>query len=127
MNEDKDRPASVGFGSDGDEIAAINEIEITFGVTLDYADAPTWQTAGDVFRSLQSRLPADVANTPDTWNRFAAALTHETGVDSTTITPESPLLDEGSSWRGLGNLSRMMAVLLIASAAIVVLLLLALR
>ena len=127
MNEDKDRPVSVGFGSDGDEIAAIDEIEMTFGVTLDYADAPTWQTARDVFHSLQNSLPADVANAPDTWDRFAAALTHETGVDPTTITPDSPLLDEGSSWRGLGNLSRMIAVLLIASAAVVVLLVLALR
>jgi hypothetical protein len=127
MNEDKDKPVSVGLGSDGDEIAAIDEIEMTFGVTLDYADAPTWQTAGDVFRSLQNSLPADAANASDTWDRFATALTHETGVDPTTITPDSPLLDEGSSWSGLGNLSRMMAVLLIASAAIVVLLVLALR
>ncbi len=124
---EEDRPVSVGFGSDGDEIAAIDEIEMTFGVTLDYADAPTWQTAGDVFRSLQSRLPADVANAPDTWDRFAAALTHETGIDPATITPGSPLLDEALPWRGLGNLSRMMAVLLIASAAVVVLLVLALR
>jgi len=124
---EEDRPVSVGFGSDGDEIAAIDEIEMTFGVTLDYADAPTWQTAGDVFRSLQSRLPTEVALAPDTWDRFAAALTHETGVDPATITPDSPLLDEGSSWRGLGNLSRMLAVLLIAGAAIIVLLVLALR
>ncbi|MCA1199894.1 hypothetical protein K9B35_18155 [Sphingomonas sp. R647] len=80
-----------------------------------------------MFRSLQSRLPADAANAPDTWDRFAAALTHDTGVDPMTITPDSPLLDEGSSWRGLGNLSRMMGVLLIASAAIIVLLVLALR
>ncbi|OYX50832.1 MAG: hypothetical protein B7Y97_06335 [Sphingomonas sp. 32-66-10] len=124
---DQNKPASVGLGGDGDEIAAIDEIEMTFGVTLDYADAPTWQTAGDVFRSLQNSLPADVALAPDTWDRFAAALTHETGVDPATITPDSPLLDEAISWRGLGNLSRMMAVLLIGGAAILVLLVLALR
>lgn len=121
------KPASVGLGGDGDEIAAIDEIEMTFGVTLDYADAPTWQTAGDVFRSLQNSLRADVANAPDTWDRFAAALTHESGVDPATITPDSPLLDEAVSWRGLGNASRMMAVLLIAGAAILVLLVLVLR
>lgn len=124
---DQHKPASVGLGGDGDEIAAIDEVEATFGVTLDYADAPTWQTAGDVFRSLQNSLSAEVANAPDTWDRFAAALTHETGIDPATITPDSPLLDEPVSWRGLGNLSRMMAVLLIASAAILVLLVLVLR
>lgn len=124
---DAHKPASVGFGTDGDEIAAIDEIEMTFGVTLDYADAPTWQTAGDVFRALQHRLPADVANAADTWDRFATALTHETGVDPATITPDSPLLDDALPWRGLGNLSRMLAVLLIGSAAILVLLLLVLR
>lgn len=121
------KPASVGLGGDGDEIAAIDEIEMTFGVTLDYADAPMWQTAGDVFRSLKNALPADIANAPDTWDRFVTALTHEVGVDPATITPDSPLLDEAVSWRGLGNLSRMMAVLLIASAAILVLLVLVLR
>ncbi|WP_422057005.1 hypothetical protein [Sphingomonas sp.] len=124
---EEDQPVSVGLWGDGDEIAAIDEVEATFGVTLDYADAPTWQTAGDVFRSLRNGLSAEVANAPDTWDRFAAALTHETGVDPATITPDSPLLDEAVSWRGLGNLSRMMAVLLIASAAIIVLLVLVLR
>lgn len=124
---EEEQPVSVGLWGDGDEIAAIDEVEATFGVTLDYADAPTWQTAGDVFRSLQNSLSAEVANAPDTWDRFAAALTHETGVDPATITPDSPLLDEAVSWRGLGNLSRMMAVLLIASAAILVLLVLVLR
>jgi hypothetical protein len=124
---EEEQPVSVGLCGDGDEIAAIDEVEATFGVTLDYADAPTWQTAGDVFRSLRNSLSAEVANAPDTWDRFAAALTHETGVDPATITPDSPLLDEAVSWRGLGNLSRMMAVLLIASAAIIVLLVLVLR
>lgn len=124
---EEEQPVSVGLCGDGDEIAAIDEIEMTFGVTLDYADAPTWQTAGDVFRSLQSRLPSDVAHVPDTWDRFATALTHETGIDPAMITPDSPLLDEAMSWRGLGNVSRMMAVLLIAGAAILVLLVLVLR
>lgn len=124
---EQETPVSVGLAGDGDEIAAIDEVEATFGVTLDYADAPTWQTAGDVFRTLQNALPADVANASDTWDRFAAALTHETGVDPATITPDSPLLDEAPPWRGLGNLSRMMAMLLIASAAILVLLVLVLR
>lgn len=124
---DQHQPVSVGLGTDGDEIAAIDEVEAVFAVTLDYADAPNWQTAGDVFRSLLNVLPTDIANAPDTWDRFATALTHETGVDPATITPDSPLLDEALPWRGLGNLSRMMAVLLIAGAAILVLLVLVLR
>lgn len=124
---DAHKPASVGLGGDGDEIAAIDEVEAVFGVTLDYADAPTWHTAGDVFPTLQNSLPAEIANGPDTWDRFATALTHETGVDPATITPNSPLLDVALPWRGLGNLSRMMAVLLIAGAAILALLVLVLR
>ncbi|WP_337848100.1 hypothetical protein [Sphingomonas sp.] len=124
---EQETPVSVGLGGDSDEIAAIDEVEATFGVTLDYADAPTWQTAGDVFRSLRNALPADIANAADTWDRFATALTHETGVDPATITPDSPLLDAALPWRGLGNLSRMMALLVIASAAILVLLVLVLR
>jgi hypothetical protein len=124
---DEQKPVSVGLGGDGDEIAAIDEVEATFGVTLDYADAPTWQTAGDVFRSLQNSLPADIANAPDTWDRFATALTYQTGIDPAKIRPDSPLLDEAVPWRGLGNLSRMMAVLLIAGATILVLLVLAVR
>lgn len=119
---DEIKAVSVGLGGDSDEIAAIDEIEVTFGVTLDYADAPGWQTAGDVFRSLRNRLPAEVANAPDTWHRFAAALADQTGVDPAHITPDSPLIDQGSAWRGLTNLSTMLAVLLVAGVALVALL-----
>ncbi len=119
---DENKPVSVGLCGDGDEIAAIDEIEMTFGVTLDYSDAPTWQTAGDVFRSLQSSLPAHVANAPDTWDRFVAVLTNVSGGDAAKITPESPLIDATHPWRGLSNLSSMMAAMLIASLALVALL-----
>jgi hypothetical protein len=119
---DAHKPASVGLGGDGDEIAAIDEVEAVFGVTLDYADAPTWQTAGDVFRSLQNTLPADLANAPDTWDRFVAVLADVSGTDPAKITHDSPLIDATHPWRGLSNLSSMMAALLIGSLALVALL-----
>jgi hypothetical protein len=89
---------SVGLGGDGDEVAAIQDVEAAFGVRLDYGDAPNWRTAGDVYRSLLRALPADEAARPDLWDRFAEALARETGVDpksiqaeSTLLAPESPL------------------------------------
>ena len=85
-------PISVGLGGDGDEIAAIEEVERTFGLKLDYTDAPNWVTAGDVFSSLRKALPPGEAGKPDLWPRFAKAITIETGVDAASITPESPLL-----------------------------------
>ena len=91
-------PQSVGLGGDGDEVAAIQSVEAAFGVRLDCSDAPNWRTAGDVYRSLLRALPADEAAGPNIWNRFAKALTRETGVDpksiqaeSTLLAPESPL------------------------------------
>ena len=39
-------PKSVGLGGDGDEIAAIDDVERAFGVKLDYADVSRWLTAG---------------------------------------------------------------------------------
>lgn len=119
---EEEQPVSVGLCGDGDEIAAIDEIEMTFGVTLDYADAPTWNTAGDVFRSLQNQLSADVAHAPNTWDRFATILTDVSGGDPARITPDSPLIDAAHPWRGLSNLSAMMAALLIASLALIALL-----
>jgi hypothetical protein len=52
-------PKSVGLGGDGDEIAAITDVERALGVKLDYADAPHWRTAGDVFASICKALPAE--------------------------------------------------------------------
>lgn len=114
-------PASVGLGGDSDEIAAIEEIEAEFGVMLDYADAPQWHTAGDVFRSLLAQLPAEQSDNPDTWDRFVRALTDQSGIDPTEITPDSPLIEEGQIWRGLGAVSRMLLLLAIGMALVVIL------
>ncbi|MDF7777194.1 hypothetical protein P1X14_18185 [Sphingomonas sp. AOB5] len=93
-----DAPASVGLGGDGDEIAAILDVEREFGVILDKADAPNWGTAGDVHASLIRALGTDATADPVIWDRFAAALAMETGVDPGTIMPESPLLAPHTPW-----------------------------
>jgi hypothetical protein len=85
-------PESVGLGGDGDEIAAIRDVEGEFGIRLDYADASGWHTAGDVFASLSKALPVSERRHSDLWPRFAKALSQETGIDPARITPESPLL-----------------------------------
>ena len=83
---------SVGLGGDGDEIAAVQEVERIFGVKIDYTDAPKWVTAGDLFSSLLEQLPKDDAAKAETWTRFAEAITRETGVDPALISLASPLL-----------------------------------
>lgn len=97
-------PKSVGLGGDGDEIAAIGDVERVFGVKLNYADAPGWSTAGDVFRSLQKALPTKELDSPDLWKRFAVALCGETGVNPSDIEPDSPLLSR-SVWMHVANVS----------------------
>lgn len=107
-------PKSVGLGGDGDEIAAIEDVERAFGVKLDDADASRWCTAGDVFRSLQKALPAEAMNSPDLWRRFAVALCGQTGVSPDSIEMDSPLLSQARPWVHVANAS---AVVCIASAA----------
>lgn len=87
-------PRSLGLGGDGDEIAAITEVERCFGVRLDYSDSQNWETAGDVFAALQRELPAEQAAAHDTWTRFAKAISSETGVDHSRVTHETLLLGE---------------------------------
>jgi hypothetical protein len=79
-------PRCVGLAGDGDELAAIENVEDVFGVTLDDQDAPLWLTAGDVFASLLKALPPDPAADWTTWTRFAEALAMETGISPCLIT-----------------------------------------
>lgn len=87
-------PVSLGLGGDGDEIAAINEVERRFGVQLDYANSRNWATVGDVFAALQRALPAERAAARDTWTHFAEAISLETGVDPSRVTAETLLLGQ---------------------------------
>jgi hypothetical protein len=107
-------PKSVGLGGDGDELFAIDDVERAFGVKLDYADAPHWHTAGDVFSSLRKALPAGVQDEGDLWARFTEALSAQTGVDPASIEKDSPLLSQSRLWVHVANAS---AVVWIAAAA----------
>ncbi|WP_209349256.1 hypothetical protein [Pontixanthobacter sp. CEM42] len=95
---------SVGLAGDGDEIWAIEEVERAFDVKLDKEDAPNWVTAGDVFASLQKKLPDSVHLESELWDKFAVALSQETAVDPKTLSPDSPLILEGHPWRKISAL-----------------------
>ena len=99
------RPKSVGLGGDGDEIIAIDDVKRAFGVKLDYSDAPNWITAGDLFASLKKSLSDEERSKPDLWERFAAALSGQTGVSPNDIEEESPLLSESRFWARLADAS----------------------
>lgn len=86
---------SLGLFGDGDEVHAITDVEECFAVTLDYRDAGTWRSVGDVYAALLAALPADRRNAPDIWPRFAAAIAGETGVDPLRIAPATLLLGTG--------------------------------
>ncbi|OYY89196.1 MAG: hypothetical protein B7Y45_13280 [Sphingomonas sp. 28-66-16] len=87
-------PRSLGLGGDGDEMAAIAEVERRFGVRLDYSDSQNWTTAGDVFGALRRALPTERAAAHDTWARYAEAIASETGVDPSQVTHETLLLGQ---------------------------------
>jgi hypothetical protein len=103
MTDPASAPATLGFASNQDEAAAIDEVEAEFGVTIDYADAPHWRTAGNMFGSLLARLPDGQANDPETWDRFARALSQTTDVDAEEITRDTLLADDVQAWRALGG------------------------
>ena len=90
---------SVGLAGDGDEISAIRDIENAFNIKFDYDDAPNWITAGDLFASLKNRLSEKELNDVGLWDRFAFALSQETGVDPKALSSESLLIIEGHPWR----------------------------
>ena len=95
---------SVGLVGDGDEVAAIEDVEGEFGVALDKRDAALWLTAGDVFASLLKALPSDAATDSAAWERFGRSLCRETGMNPFLFSKNSPLLlpDRGF-WAGFGE------------------------
>jgi hypothetical protein len=109
---------SVGLGGDGDEAAAIREVEAAFGVRLDCSDASNWLTAGDVYQALCRALPAGEAAKPDLWDRFAEALTRETGVDPKRIRAESTLLSQTRFWACLADANAMVWLVVMIGAAV---------
>ena len=101
-----DNSPSLGLWGDGDEIEAIDDVERTFGVRLDYSDAPNWATVGDVYRSLLAQLPAGADLDPDTWNRFTHAITEANGSDPCRVTYQSTLIERTNIWVQLLTLLR---------------------
>ena len=87
---------TLNLVGDGDEIDAIENVERVFGVTLDKADSLHWRTAGDVFQSLLRALPVDDAAAADRWQRFAEAVSEETGADPSRVSPETTMI--GVPW-----------------------------
>ena len=85
-------PATLGLWGDGDEIAAIEEVEERFGVKLDTSTAASWLTVGDAFAALQRALPPNEEQTAETWLSFATAISIETGVDPRYVQPTTLLL-----------------------------------
>jgi hypothetical protein len=96
---------NVGLGGDGDEIAALQEVEEEFGVKLDYTDARDWTTVGDVYAALLRQLPTAEANEPDVWPRFAKAICCVTGTSASDISLESGLIAEDGLWVPVTNVS----------------------
>lgn len=84
-------PATLGLWGDGDEIAAIEEVEERFGVKLDTSSAAGWLTVGDVFAALQRAIPPSEHQAADTWLKFARAISVETGVDPLHVQPTTLL------------------------------------
>ena len=106
-------PISVGLGGDGDEIAAIDDVENAFGVKLDYSGASSWVTAGDVFDELRKALPHEDREGADLWERFATALSAETGVDPKKIERGSPLLSQSLVWTRVADASAAVWIIIV--------------
>lgn len=93
-------PTSLGLGGDGDEIAAIGEVERQFNVQLDYSEARDWKTVGDVYEALKCVLPSDQISSEKTWPIFVQAICEETGVDPWRVNAKTLLLGKKEfDWR----------------------------
>ncbi|MEN3975943.1 hypothetical protein [Emcibacter sp. SYSU 3D8] len=83
---------TIGFGGDGDEVDAVLEVERHFGVSFNYADAATWQTAGDVFDALLKALPPDGRDQENLWSTFTKIMCDETGADASRVGSDTLLI-----------------------------------
>ena len=116
QNHAKPRLESLGLVGDGGEVAAVEDVERAFGVSLDDNDAVGWRTAGDVYSSLRSALSPQQREAGDVWLRFARAISEETGVDPTRIGPETLLIGEGrSTWLAFAALIALVAAIAIVA------------
>ncbi len=108
---------NVGLSGDGDEIAAVQEIEKEFGVTLDYSGAHGWSTVGDVYDALLKQLSSAEANNPNTWVRFATAICKETGIPPSSISRDSGMIAEDGMWVHVANASKFIWLVIVVGLA----------
>ncbi len=111
---------NVGLGGDGDEIAALRDVEEAFGVALDYSTANEWTTVGDVWEALLEQLPDGASERPETWNRFKEALCRETGMDPKRIALESGLIAENGLWVQVVDGTNVLLMLAFSAVVLVV-------
>lgn len=115
-----DQHENVGLGGDGDEIAALRDVEETFGVSLDYSSANEWTTVGDVWDALLKQLPVGASQHPDNWTCFKESLCRETGMDPKRVTLKSGLVAEDGFWVQVGEGAEFLLMLAIGAVALLV-------
>lgn len=111
---------NVGLGGDGDEIAALRDVEDAFGVNLDYSTANEWTTVGDVWNALLRQLPDGASEQPETWSRFKEALCRETGMDPKRIDLKSGLIAEDGLWVQVGDWTELLWIFAVVAVLFVV-------
>lgn len=108
---------NIGLIGDGDEIAALREVEDEFGVKLDYSGADDWSTVGHVYDALLTQLSPAEATSSNTWDRFAAAICKETGISPSSISRDSGLIAEDGMWVHVVNASRFVWLVIVVGFA----------
>lgn len=94
---------SIGLGGDGDEVDAVQLVEKRMCLTLDYADAPNWRTAGDLFSALVRARP-ELEGSRTAWRRMSVALCWYTGANPRHVVPATILIDDTTLWQQLRSL-----------------------
>jgi hypothetical protein len=92
IGTDKPPLESLDLGGDRDEVDVIRAVAGRLSLSLDYSDAPTWVTVGDVFASVLKAAPPNRPQTPELWSHFAQVISEEADVDASRVRPETLLL-----------------------------------
>ena len=82
----------LSLAGDGDEVAAIEDVEREFGTMFVPNERPQWLTIGDVFNDLLTALGPDASDDATIWPRFCRAITLDTGDDPSTLVRETRFL-----------------------------------
>jgi hypothetical protein len=94
---------SIGLGGDGDEVDAVQLVERRMHLSLDYADAPNWRTAGDLFNAVVRAKP-ELEGSRIAWRRMSVALCWYTGANLRHVVPTTILIDDTTLWQQLTSL-----------------------